>query len=47
MQEPYARNRAKQVDEQYGTDYLKVYDSMLDKYVDVNEYFKLPEPQYK
>lgn len=47
MQEPYARKRAKQVDEQYGTDYLKVYDSMLDKYVDVNEYFKLPEPQYK
>lgn len=47
MQEPYARKRAKQVDEQYGTDYLKVYDSMLDKYVDINEYFKLPEPQYK
>lgn len=42
MQEPYARNRAKEVDAQYGTDYLKVYDSMLDKYVNIDEYFKLP-----
>lgn len=47
MQEPYARNRAKEVDAQYGTDYLKVYDSMLDKYVNIDEYFKLPDPQYK
>lgn len=47
MQEPYARNRAKEVDTQYGTDYLKVYDSMLDKYVNIDEYFKLPDPQYK
>lgn len=47
MQEPYARNRAKEIDAQYGTDYLKVYDSMLDKYVNIDEYFKLPDPQYK
>lgn len=47
MQEPYARNRAKEVNAQYGTDYLKVYDSMLDKYVNIDEYFKLPDPQYK
>lgn len=47
MQEPYARERAKAVDHQYGTDYLKVYDSMLEKYVDVDEYFQLPEPKYK
>ncbi len=47
MQEPYARERAKAVDHQYGTDYLKVYDSMLEKYVDTDEYFQLPEPKYK
>ena len=47
MQEPYARERAKAVDHQYGTDYLKVYDSMLEKYVDIDEYFQLPEPKYK
>ena len=47
MQEPYARERAKAVDQQYGTDYLKVYDSMLEKYVDIDEYFQLPEPKYK
>lgn len=47
MQEPYARERAKAVDHQYGTDYLKVYDSMLEKYVDIDEYFRLPEPKYK
>lgn len=47
MQEPYARERAKAVDHQYGTDYLKVYDSMLEKYVDIGEYFQLPEPKYK
>lgn len=44
---PYARERAKAVDHQYGTDYLKVYDSMLEKYVDIDEYFQLPEPKYK
>nr|DAU07194.1 MAG TPA: hypothetical protein [Caudoviricetes sp.] len=47
MQEPYARERAKAVDHQYGTDYLKVYDSMLEKYVDIDEYFQLPKPKYK
>lgn len=47
MQEPYARERAKAVDQQYGTDYLKVYGSMLEKYVDIDEYFQLPEPKYK
>lgn len=47
MQEPYAGERAKAVDQQYGTDYLKVYDSMLEKYVDIDEYFQLPEPKYK
>lgn len=47
MQEPYARERAKAVDQQYCTDYLKVYDSMLEKYVDIDEYFQLPEPKYK
>lgn len=47
MQEPYARERAKAVDHQYGTDYLKVYDSMLEKYADIDEYFQLPEPKYK
>lgn len=47
MQEPYARERAKAVDQHYGTDYLKVYDSMLEKYVDIDEYFQLPEPKYK
>lgn len=47
MQEPYARERAKAVDHQYGTDYLKVYDGMLEKYVDIDEYFQLPEPKYK
>ncbi|QOR56879.1 hypothetical protein [uncultured phage cr56_1] len=47
MQEPYARERAKAVDQQYGTDYLKVYDSMLEKYVDIDEYFQLPELKYK
>lgn len=47
MQEPYARERAKAVDHQYGTDYLKVYDSMLEKHVDIDEYFQLPEPKYK
>lgn len=25
----------------------KVYDSMLEKYVDIDEYFQLPEPKYK
>lgn len=47
MQEPYARERAKAVDQQYGADYLKVYNSMLEKYVDIDEYFQLPEPKYK
>ena len=47
MQEPYVRERAKAIDHQYGTDYLKVYDSMLEKYVNIDEYFKLPEPKYK
>lgn len=47
MQEPYVRERAKTIDHQYGTDYLKVYDSMLEKYVNIDEYFKLPEPKYK
>lgn len=47
MQEPYARERAKAIDHQYGTDYLKVYDSMLEKYVNIDEYFQLPKPEYK
>lgn len=47
MQEPYVRNKAKEVDTQYGTDYIKVYDSMLDKYVNIDEYFNLPDPKYK
>lgn len=47
MQEPHAREKAKNIDTQYGTDYLKVYDSMLDKYVNVDEYFNMPDPKYK
>lgn len=46
MQEPYARQRAKKIDEEYGTDYLSTYDAMLQEYQDINQYVKLPDPMY-
>lgn len=46
MQEPHVRKRAKDVDYEFGTDYLQTYDAMLSQYQDIEKYMNLPDPVY-
>lgn len=44
---PEARRRAKNIDEQYGTEYAKVYDELTKQYEDIEQYVNLPDPDFQ
>lgn len=46
MYTPEAKRRAAKIDNEYGTEYSKVYDDMLKRYEDIDEYVNMPDPVY-
>lgn len=46
LRQPYAKQRARNVDTMYGTDYEKTYNELIKQYEDPNQFFAMPYPEY-